>query len=177
VRAGRTLFRGGQRSSGNASHGSCWLGWHHGTGQSKVSSTVWAVLLAALEQGSDVSCGPHVQALSVQLPRHGHLWPPACRDAALGMLLRRRRRHSYQPRAVALGVSPERRFPALKRDSSLIRTETDQIEPMKQAVGLRWENGAMNPGRLPWAGMSQAVGLKAAASAPEPGWRTRGHAI
>jgi hypothetical protein len=31
---------------------------------------------------------------------------------------------------------------------------------MKQAVGLRWENGAMNPGRLPWAGMSQAVGLK-----------------
>jgi hypothetical protein len=35
-------------------------------------------------------------------------------DAALGMLLRRRRRHSYQPRAVALGVSPERRFPALK---------------------------------------------------------------
>ena len=31
---------------------------------------------------------------------------------------------------------------------------------MKQAVGLRWENGAMNPGRLPWAGMKQAVGLK-----------------
>jgi hypothetical protein len=31
---------------------------------------------------------------------------------------------------------------------------------MKQAFGLRWENGAMNPGRLPWAGMNQAVGLK-----------------
>jgi hypothetical protein len=32
---------------------------------------------------------------------------------------------------------------------------------MKQAVGLRCENGGVNPGRLPWAGMSQAVGLKA----------------
>jgi hypothetical protein len=31
---------------------------------------------------------------------------------------------------------------------------------MKQAVGLHWEYGAMNPGRLPWAGMKQAVGLK-----------------
>ena len=68
-------------------------------------------------------------------------------------------------------------FQLRRLGSSLIRTETNQGKPMKQAVGLRWENGAMNPGRLPWAGMSQAVGLKAAASAPEPGWRAKGHAI
>ena len=30
---------------------------------------------------------------------------------------------------------------------------------MKQAVGLHRETGAMNPGRMPWAGMRQAVGL------------------
>jgi hypothetical protein len=38
---------------------------------------------------------------------------------------------------------------------------------MKQAVGLHWDNGAMNPGRVPWAGMRQAVGLKATASPPQ----------
>ena len=30
---------------------------------------------------------------------------------------------------------------------------------MKQAVGLQYHNTAMNPGRLPWADMKQAVGL------------------
>ena len=39
---------------------------------------------------------------------------------------------------------------------------------MMQAAGLHWENGAMNPGRMPWAGMRQAIGLKATASAPKP---------
>ena len=33
---------------------------------------------------------------------------------------------------------------------------------MKQAVGLHWENGAMNPGRLPWAGMNDAFGVSEA---------------
>jgi len=44
---------------------------------------------------------------------------------------------------------------------------------MKQAVGLHWESGAMNPGRLPWAGMKQAVGLKTKAFPPEPGLGNR----
>ena len=30
---------------------------------------------------------------------------------------------------------------------------------MKQAVGLQWDNGAMNPGRMPWAGLSDAFGV------------------
>jgi hypothetical protein len=30
---------------------------------------------------------------------------------------------------------------------------------MKQAVGLQYHNAVMNPGRSPWAGMKQAVGL------------------
>jgi hypothetical protein len=48
---------------------------------------------------------------------------------------------------------------------------------MKQAVGLHWENGAMNPGRMPWAGMRQAVGLKATAFPPKPGLGSRVEAI
>jgi hypothetical protein len=48
---------------------------------------------------------------------------------------------------------------------------------MKQAVGLHWENGAMNPGRMPWAGMNQAVGLKGTAFLPKPGLGSRVEAI
>src|ERR1035441_5299229 len=46
---------------------------------------------------------------------------------------------------------------------------------MKQAFGLRWQHGAANPGRSPWAGKKQALGLKAKAPSPTPrlgsGWR------
>ena len=44
---------------------------------------LWAVLLVALEQGSDVSCAPHAQALSDPLQRHCRLSPQARRDANL----------------------------------------------------------------------------------------------
>ena len=39
---------------------------------------------------------------------------PTSPDVVLAMPLRRRRRHSYQPRAFALGSSPRARIPALK---------------------------------------------------------------
>jgi len=48
---------------------------------------------------------------------------------------------------------------------------------MKQALGLHWENGAMNPGRMPWAGMRQAVGLKATAFPRKSRLGTRVEAI
>jgi len=50
---------------------------------------------------------------------------------------------------------------------------------MRQALGLQYQNGAMNPGRWPWAGMKQAFGLKAKPLAAQthrlaPGWRVYG---
>jgi len=45
--------------------------------------TVWAFLLVASEEGSDVSCGPHAQALSDPRQRDGRLSPQARRDANL----------------------------------------------------------------------------------------------
>lgn len=31
---------------------------------------------------------------------------------------------------------------------------------MKQAIGLQYHYAALNPGRVPWADMKQAIGLK-----------------
>ena len=55
------------------------------------------------------------------------------------MLLRRRRRHSYQPRAAALGVSPGRRFPALKARFIL---HPDRDQPSQAYEAGRWPAGA-----------------------------------
>jgi hypothetical protein len=45
---------------------------------------------------------------------------------------------------------------------------------MKQAVGLQQNNDwTMNPGRMPWAGMNQAFGLRAACPVPRAALRSR----
>jgi hypothetical protein len=51
------------------------------------------------------------------------------------MLLRRRRSHSYQPRALALGVSPGRRFPALK---ARFIPHPDRDQPSQAYEAGRW---------------------------------------
>ena len=59
-----------------------------------------------------------------------------CRpEAALRTRLRRRRRHSYQPRANALGSLPERRSPALK--ARLILPRLQEPQPQTDEAG-RW---------------------------------------
>src|ERR1039458_9109633 len=55
--------------------------------------------------------------------------------AVQGLPLRRRRRHSYQPRAFALGSSPQARFPALK--ARLILPPHQEQPPQYYETG-RW---------------------------------------
>ena len=56
-------------------------------------------------------------------------------DVVLGMPPTRRRRHSYQPRAFALGSSPRSRFPALKARLIL---PPHQEQPPQCYVAGRW---------------------------------------
>jgi hypothetical protein len=68
-----------------------------------------------------------------QWPQKGFL--PSRPDLVLGMPLRRRRRHSYQPRAIGLGSSPQARFPALK--ARLILPPRQEQPPQRYEAG-RW---------------------------------------
>jgi hypothetical protein len=67
----------------------------------------------AKEQGRGAAW-PLQDLICAQMFRAHDGFLPSRPDAVLGMPPGRRRRHSYQPRAFALGSSPQTRFPALK---------------------------------------------------------------
>jgi hypothetical protein len=84
-------------------------------------------------------CFAHRAGLSAVISEGGQ-WPqkrflPSRPDVVLVMPLRRRRRHSYQPRAIALGSSPQALFPALKARLIL---PPRQEQPPQRYEACRW---------------------------------------